>query len=568
MNQRLFRFFAPLWCLAAAAVLLCGAAAAEAQDGSATLGASQQDTSADGQLTGGESQTPPETAQIPSQTVYLPAQTIGAGETVEFTVVSSEFQDMELPAGYYAGALTVALEGQVIVEDGGLLSIGTLAIGGSEIDPVIQGTLSSGGMIVVKSGGQLRLTGAIFETQGEGWLIVQEPGGSVVFSDMETPAQPISWGPTLVDNSSCSLDPVWLEAGTTLTEAMLPQALEVAVQLEGQETWQTLPLHWDFSQYDGQTDGALTLAGSFLDQDGQPLLSMRPLTVEIQWYMPGTLTVVDSSYTGDETTSATITLLSLPEDVADWGEVWGEVSRDGRNWSRWENFSLLSNSEGLPVGTFFEVDSSPQFYRVAAAFSDEGAYWYSEAVLLFEEDSDDQGGNHGGSITPIEPDRKPEPPAEDLPPLEAPPDTGVSPEPETPSLSNTAPETAAPSTDSTNSSDATGQPSLVGPENATGPEEELEAEAPQEETVELPLEHVEPSDEATTDEAPSVEDSADGPDADAAPVLSSPAADSTAAPEAAAPAAPVALQWVLAGVGLVLTGGIAWLILKLVRKKP
>ena len=559
MKQRLFRCFAPLWCLAAAAALLCCATAAETADASdsASSEVSQQNTPADSELTDGGSQTPPETPEIPSYTVQLPAQTIGAGEAVEFTVVSPEFQDKELPEGYYAGALTVALEGQIIVESGGLLSIGTITVGGPEIDPVIQGTHQSGGLIVVKAGGQLRLTGAVFETQGEGLLIVQEPGGSVVFSDMEAPGQPISWGPQLVDNLDRTLDPVWLEAGTALTEAMLPQTMKVEVQLEGQETWETLPLQWDLSQYEGQTDGTLTLTGSFLGQDGQPLLSMRPLTVEIQWYTPGTLTVVDSSYNGDETTSATITLLSLPENVAEWGEVWGEVSRNGRSWSRWDNFSLLHNSEGLPVGTFFEVDSRPQFYRVAAAFPDEGDYWYSEAVLLFEEDSDDQGGNHGGSITPIEPDRKPEPPEENLPEVETPPDSGVSPEPETPPASNADPETAPPPAD-----DAAG-PDAVSPQSPTEAEDAAEPEEPE---VELPLESVELPDEAATDEAASAEDSADAQDA--VPVLSSPAEGSTAAPEAAAPAIPVALQWVLAGVGLVCSGGIAWLILKLVRKKP
>lgn len=559
MKQRLFRCFAPLWCLAAAAALLCCAAAAEAPDASDSTASevSQQDPPVDSELPDAGSQTPPETPEIPSYTVQLPAQTIGAGEAVEFTVVSPEFQDKELPDGYYAGALTVALEGQIIVESGGLLSIGTITVGGPEIDPVIQGTHQSGGLIVVKSGGQLRLTGAVFETQGEGWLIVQEPGGSVVFSDMGANSQPIFWGPQLVDNLDRALDPVWLKAGTALTEAMLPQTMEAEVQLEGQETWQTLPLRWDLSQYDGQTDGALTLTGSFLGQDGQPLLSMRPLTVEIQWYTPETLTVVDSSYNGDETTSATITLLSLPENVTEWGEVWGEVSRNGRSWSRWDNFSLLHNSEGLPVGTFFEVDSRPQFYRVAAAFPDEGNYWYSEAVLLFEEDSDDQGGNHGGSITPIEPDRRPEPPEEDLPEAETPPDSGVLPEPETPPASNKDPETAPPTADDTAGSDT------VSPQSPTEAEDAAEPEEPE---VELPLESVELPDEAATDEATSAEDSADVQDA--VPVLSSPAEDSTAAPEAAAPAIPAALQWALAGVGLACSGGIAWLILKLTRKKP
>ena len=114
MKQRLFRCFAPLWCLAAAAALLCCATAAETADSSdsASSEVSQQNTPADSELTDGGSQTPPETPEIPSYTVQLPAQTIGAGEAVEFTVVSPEFQDKELPEGYYAGALTVALGGR------------------------------------------------------------------------------------------------------------------------------------------------------------------------------------------------------------------------------------------------------------------------------------------------------------------------------------------------------------------------------------------------------------------------------------------------------------------------
>lgn len=576
MKQRLIRFLAPLWCLAAAANLLCCAAAAETPDASrdAAPAVSQQDAGADSSQSGGETpDAPPEDAR---QVVSVPAQTIGDGESLEFTVVSSEFQDMELPEGYYAGALTVALEGPIVVASGGFLSIGTITVGGPEIDPVIQGTHQSGGLIVVKAGGQLRLTGAVFETQGEGLLIVQEPGGSVVFSDMEAPSQPISWGPLLVDNLDRTLDPVWLEAGTTLTEAMLPQSMKVEVQLEGRETWETLPLQWDLSQYDGQTDGALTLTGSFLDRDSQPLLSMQPLTVEIQWYTPGTLIVVDSSCSGDEAASAAITLHALPEDVAEWGEVWGEISRDSKSWSRWENFSLLSDSEGRPVGIFYEVESRPQFYRIAAAFPDQGEYWYSEAVLLFEADSEDQGGNHGGSITPIEPDRKPEPPAEDAPSPETPPDSDVSPEsetppdsdtspePVTPPASSTSPETAAPPAGNSGSADDTGLQSSAAP--AAAPEEPAEEAA--EETVELPILSAPPEETpaAPPEEAPAAEIGADAPDDEAVPDHSSPAPD-LLSPAPAAPAMPAALQWVLAGGGLVCSGAIAWLILKLVRKK-
>lgn len=564
MKQRLIRFLAPLWCLAAAANLLCCAAAAETPDASrdAAPAVSQQDAGADSSQAGGETpDAPPEDAR---QVVSVPAQTIGDGESLEFTVVSSEFQDMDLPEGYYAGALTVALEGPIVVASGGFLSIGTLSIGSSEIDPIVQGALSPDGLIVIQAGGTLRLTGAIFETTGEGLLIVQEPGGSVVFSDMETPAQPISWGPKLVDNSGSSLDPIWLEASAALTEAVLPQSLEVAVQLEGRETWETLPLQWDLSQYDGQADGALTLTGSFLGLDGQPLWSMQPLTVEIQWYTPGTLIVVDSSCSGDEAASAAITLHALPEDLAEWGEVWGEISRDGKSWSRWENFSLLSDNAGRPVGIFYEVESRPQFYRIAAAFPDQGEYWYSEAVLLFEADSEDQGGNHGGSITPIEPDRKPEPPAEDTPSPETPPDSDVSQEAETPPTSSTSPETAAPPAGNTDSPGDAGLQSSAAP--AAAPEEPAEEAA--EETVELPILSAPPEETpaAPPEEAPAAEIGADAPDDEAVPDHSSPAPD-LLSPAPAAPAMPAALQWVLAGGGLVCSGAIAWLILKLVRKK-
>ena len=110
---------------------------------------------------------------VPSYTVEVGPCQIGAGELVSYTTISPSFAGSAVPENYYPGELTVRLTGQIVVEEGGVLDIGTLSIDGPEIGPVITGT----GQIVVKQGGQLRLTTATLSPQGQGPMILQETGG-------------------------------------------------------------------------------------------------------------------------------------------------------------------------------------------------------------------------------------------------------------------------------------------------------------------------------------------------------------------------------------------------------
>ena len=131
--------------------------------------------------------TPPEDQTEPSApetyTAELGSCTIGEGEIISYTTVSSQFAGKELPEGMYAGELTVNITGPVIIESGGCLEIGTLSIGGKdEASPVIRGVLSQSGLIIVKAGGKLNLKSVTLDTQGEGFLIVQESGGSISLS--------------------------------------------------------------------------------------------------------------------------------------------------------------------------------------------------------------------------------------------------------------------------------------------------------------------------------------------------------------------------------------------------
>ena len=113
--------------------------------------------------------------------------TIGAGQFVEFTTVASKFEtDEEL--GYYAGELTVEITGPIVIEAGGELHIGTLAVGGSEARPLIRGALSADTpLIVVKAGGRLELQCVDFELSGTGVLIEQQAGGIVSLTSTSLP---------------------------------------------------------------------------------------------------------------------------------------------------------------------------------------------------------------------------------------------------------------------------------------------------------------------------------------------------------------------------------------------
>ena len=86
---------------------------------------------------------------------------IESGETLSFTTISSSFAGTQIP-GYYPGELTVSIEGDIIIEAGGTLAIGTLSIGGSEASPVVTGS----GSIIVEPGGELRLIQAVLQAEG------------------------------------------------------------------------------------------------------------------------------------------------------------------------------------------------------------------------------------------------------------------------------------------------------------------------------------------------------------------------------------------------------------------
>ena len=116
--------------------------------------------------------------------------------------------------------------------------------------------------------------------------------------------------------------------------------------------------------------------------------------------------VTDTVWLGSTAATAKLELLTLPETAT---EVWGEVSADGgRTWARWENFQLREDDSGY-AAMFSLSDSSPRHFRVRTSNSREALYWRSDAFLLPENGTEDQGGNRGGSITPIAPVRTPAP---------------------------------------------------------------------------------------------------------------------------------------------------------------
>lgn len=211
---------------------------------------------------------------------------------------------------------------------------------------------------------------------------------------------------------------------------------------------------WDMSGYEGQTDGELTLTGQFLDESGQPLSSLVPLTLRVRWYTPGTLVVTKAEWKGSTVPTVELTVEELPE----FADVWGEVSTDGGvTWTRWEDedrfFIVEVKREGWAC--IFQLgDETSGLFRVAAEdpWADPYAYWRSESFALSPpEDGEDSGGNRGGSTTPGTPDREPEPePRPEDPTLEKPQD--LLPEPDIPEEEGTAGEeqdfTERPLTDS------------------------------------------------------------------------------------------------------------------------
>lgn len=102
--------------------------------------------------------------------------------------------------------------------------------------------------------------------------------------------------------------------------------------------------------------------------------------------------VTDTVWLGSTAATAKLELLTLPETAT---EVWGEVSADGgRTWARWENFQLREDDSGY-AAMFSLSDSSPRHFRVRTSNSREALYWRSDAFLLPENGTEDQGGNRG-----------------------------------------------------------------------------------------------------------------------------------------------------------------------------
>lgn len=342
--------------------------------------------------------------------VTLDAQVIGQGETLSYETVPHK-PGVTVPEGLYPGELTVELAGQIVIEDGGCLSIGTMSYNDpSQKSPVLHGVLSPDGLIVVRSGGRLILRGVTLdELTGEGLLIVQEEGGSVEAHSTQLSDDLVSWGPPTVNNIWDQLRDLWLEEGTVLTGAMLPDTLDTYLEYRGVQSKATLSLRWDIDAHKDQTEGECALTGTFLDEDGEALASVRRLALTVRWYRPDQLVVTNTSWRGDTSAVAELRLKEMPEDAED--NVWGEISTDGgASWERWEDFAWQEEASGVSC-LFHVTGSTPRHFRVQAADEWAHLYWVSEAVMLPKKETKpaDQGGNRGGSTAVIRPSRTPSP---------------------------------------------------------------------------------------------------------------------------------------------------------------
>lgn len=360
------------------------------------------------ELPDGESEQP-----APEKNVYevsLGSRTIGNGEWLSYETVSPSLAGNPFAEAYYPGELTVEITGQIVVESGGSLVIGTMSEGDpSQTSPVIRGTLLQEGLIVVKAGGSLTLKTVTFDLSGEGLLIVQEPGGAVYLSDTQLDGAMIRWAPPMVDNTYQQPSDLWLEEGTALTEALLPETLKTNLQYQGAQQWIDIPIQWDLSVYGEQSSGELTITGCFLDGDGNVLASSRPLELTIHWYKPDKIVVTDAIWMGETAASAKLQVDVLPDMATD---IWGEVSNDGgTTWQRWDDFQIRESDEVIAC-VFYLPDDTPRYFRICASFISRNyrQYWTSDNILLPEEEGDDSGGDRGGSITPIPPEREPEEP--------------------------------------------------------------------------------------------------------------------------------------------------------------
>ena len=344
-----------------------------------------RDSGGDPPLIGGPSGGDPSGDGATQHTVHLGPEILEEGEMRTYETLSPEFAgNPYLQEGMYPGTLDVYLDGPVVVEKGAFLKIGTFAIGSDgEASPVLHAELSDEPLIVVREGGTLVLTDVELDLQGEG-----------------TP---------FVENENRPLKDVWLEEGTPLTIKDLPSSLTAYVQENGKEEWREVALAWDLSGYDGRTSGEWTLTGSFVDAGGTPIPSEVPPSVSVRWYRLDELVVKDAFWSGKEAAAAQLVLGQLPDEL---DRLWGEVSEDeGKTWTVWEEplFILSQDVHGNPVAIFEVQDDTPRRYRVRGTNAAEDRFWLTESFLLPEEEAADQGGNRGGAVNPLPPDREPLP---------------------------------------------------------------------------------------------------------------------------------------------------------------
>lgn len=367
----------------------------------------------------------PAESGTPAYTVTLEAQTIATNTDLYYKTFPADpkYPDpivWDVPAQglverLYPGELTVNISEPIVIEAGVSLTIGVNALDIPEegIDsgcasPLICGELRPEGLIRVKAGGSLILEDTTFRLVGEGLFIVQEEGAVVSFVQTSPDSLPIQWASSPVVGDFRQPKAVWLEEGTPLTAELLPAKMDASVYHHGNSTNKELGIAWNLSEYAGYTSGALTLEGLFLDENGYVLSSLHSLTITVNWYKPDQLIVTDAVFMGGTPASAKLQLKELPPMAM---EVWGEVSSDGANWVRWEQYDDSRLYNDPPVFVFYLPDNMPRYYRLRAAYSRRNLYWVSDSFLLPVEDTEDQGGDRGGAISPVTPDRKPENPS-------------------------------------------------------------------------------------------------------------------------------------------------------------
>ena len=197
------------------------------------------------------------------------------------------------------------------------------------------------------------------------------------------------------------------------------------------------------------------------------------------------IVVTDAVWMGETAASAKLQAEALPDMATD---TWGEVSTDdGATWQRWEDFQIRESDE-VTACVFYLPDNTPRHFRICASFISRNyrQYWASDSFLLPEEETDDSGGDRGGSITPVPPEREPETPE----PAPEPQETLPPPETQEP---DPVPETQQPSptpeTQETTPTPETQVTTPISETQATTPVPEPREDAPTMETQEMDLQN-------------------------------------------------------------------------------